>query len=528
MNARAIMVLGTGSHVGKSLLTAALCRILADAGYRVAPFKSQNMSLNSAATVEGLEIGRAQALQAEAARIAPSVHMNPILIKPAGDMTSQIVVRGKIWGMLTAYDYHQRRVEELLPIVRESYEALASQHEVIILEGAGSPAEINLKQHDIVNMRMAEMADASCLLVGDIDRGGVFASLLGTIELLDPTEQDRIRGFAINKFRGDLALLEPGIRMMEDRLQKPCLGVIPYLAQLTLDEEDSLGLPTNNETGDEPWIPDAEPDKPNPGRPLRVAVVALPSFSNFTDFDALRSEPAVSLRFCRMAKQLSNADVVILPGSKQTVDDLLWMRKEALDVAVSNHAAHSLVVGICGGMQMLGRTILDPDAVEHSDEAEGLGLLPFVTRMNSEKITRQASGSLATPLLFAQPAPSINISGYEIHVGETSYSSGAQAFSVLSDGKLDGCISADSRIFGTYLHGIFDEDAFRHVFIATARAFHHLGAGSVFENWKQKRETALDRLAATVRESLDMPQILSWIAVRNHSQPHAEILEQNR
>src|ERR1700684_255633 len=269
--ARAIMVLGTSSHVGKSLLTAALCRIFAQRGYSVAPFKSQNMSLNSAATIEGLEIGRAQALQAEAAGIAASVHMNPILIKPSGDCTSQVVVRGKIWGQISAADYHQRRVEELLPLVRESYQTLASQYQVIILEGAGSPAEINLKQHDIANMRMAEMADAACLLVGDIDRGGVFASLLGTLELLEPDERERVRGFAINKFRGDVTLLEPGIRMMEGRVNKPCLGVVPYLPAPGLDEEDSVGLPAIARDG---W----PASDPAPDRPLRIAVVALASF----------------------------------------------------------------------------------------------------------------------------------------------------------------------------------------------------------------------------------------------------------
>src|SRR3984957_18080076 len=229
MRARAIMVLGTSSHVGKSLLTAALCRIFADQGVSVAPFKSQNMSLNSSATMEGFEIGRAQALKGEAARIPASVHMNPILLKPAGNMTSQVVVRGKIWGRLSASQYHQRRVEELMPIVRESYATLAAQHDVIVLEGAGPPAEINLKAHDIVNMRMAEMADASCLLVGDIDRGGVFASLLGTVELLEPEERERIRGFVINKFRGDVSLLMPGVRMMENRIAKPCHGVLPFI-----------------------------------------------------------------------------------------------------------------------------------------------------------------------------------------------------------------------------------------------------------------------------------------------------------
>lgn len=527
------MVLGTSSHVGKSLITAALCRIIADAGHRVAPFKSQNMSLNSAATVEGLEIGRAQALQAEAARIAPSVHMNPILLKPAGDMTSQVIVGGKIWGRLSASDYHQRRVEELLPIVRESYETLASQYEVVILEGAGSPAEINLKQHDIVNMRMAEMADAACILVGDIDRGGVFASLLGTIQLLDPAEQQRIRGFVINKFRGDISLLESGIRMMEDRLQKPCLGVIPYLPHLMLDEEDSLGLPANDKTSDGPWLPVGENDGANQDRPLRVAVIAFPSLSNFTDFDALRAEHSVSLRFCHNAIELTSADVVILPGSKQTVDDLLWMRRQQLDTAVCAHASQSLVVGICGGMQMLGRAIIDPHAIEHSEAAEGLGLLPLCTRMNSAKTTRQISASLRTANLFGQQVPPISFSGYEIHVGETTYLPEARTFSVLADGKADGCISADTRIFGTYLHGIFDDDAFRHAFITCARAFLHLAPASSLDNWKQKREDSLNRLTNAVREALDISQILRWVGLAYHpeSRPeiaHPEILEESR
>src|SRR3984885_13450493 len=360
--ARAIMVLGTSSHVGKSLLTAALCRTFADRGVRVAPFKSQNMSLNSAATWEGLEIGRAQALQAEAARIPASVHMNPILLKPAGDMTSQVVVRGKIWGRLSASQYHQRRVEELMPIVRESYATLAAQHDVIVLEGAGSPAEINLKAHDIVNMRMAEMADASCLLVGDIDRGGVFASLYGTVQLLEPAEQARIKGFVVNKFRGDVALLEPGIRTMEDRIEKPCLGVVPYLENLWLDEEDSLGLPAHDSLHEARWS--FASAGASAGRPLRVAVIAFPSLSNFTDFDALRSEPSVAVRFCRKPQQLHGADVVILPGSKQTVDDLLGMRTEGVDEAGIEQEKKTkktgLITGICGGMQMLGQIILDP------------------------------------------------------------------------------------------------------------------------------------------------------------------------
>ena len=506
--ARAIMVLGTGSHVGKSLLTAALCRIFAQQGVSVAPFKSQNMSLNSAATPEGLEIGRAQALQAEAAGIAPSVHMNPILIKPSGEQSSQVVVRGRIWGQVSAADYHQRRVEELMPIVRESYEHLAARHDVLVLEGAGSPAEINLKQHDIVNMRIAEMADARCLLLGDIYRGGVFASLLGTVELLDPPERDRIAGFVVNKFRGDLALLTPGLRMMEQRLGKPCLGVLPFLPELALDEEDSLGLLPPSEVG---WPPTNAGAIPH-DRPLRIAVLAFPSLSNFTDFDSLRAEPSIDLRLCRTSRGLAGADLVLLPGSKQTVDDLLWMREFGLDEAVRAHAAHSLVVGICGGMQMLGKTISDPDGVEHQGFVPGLALLPISTTMQPRKTTALATGLTVGASLFGQTVPRVNVSGYEIHVGETFYHPSAQPFATLA-GKQDGCLSSNTRVFGTYLHGIFDDDAFRHLFIRAARSFHNLFAPSVLVQRKKAREQSLTRLAGAVEANLDLEEIFRWVGI---------------
>jgi adenosylcobyric acid synthase len=507
------MVLGTSSHVGKSLLTAALCRIVAQQGYRVAPFKSQNMSLNSAVTPDGLEIGRAQALQAEAAGILPSVHMNPILLKPAGDMTSQVVVRGKIWGRLSASSYHLRRVEELLPLVRESYESLAAQYDVMILEGAGSPAEINLKQHDIVNMRMAEIAGAACLLVGDIDRGGVFASLLGTVVLLDPHEQDRIRGFAINKFRGDVALLAPGVRMIEKRLGKPCLGVVPFLPQLMLDEEDSLGLGPPASAADAPWNASADAT-----RPLRIAVIALPSISNFTDFDALRAEPSVSLRLCRKPEQIAHSDIVILPGSKQTAADLLWMRSCGLDEALVDFARQSLVAGICGGMQMLGREIVDPHAMEYDTPIAGLGLLAITTTMQPQKVTRISAGRLVAASLFGRSFPLLAVSGYEIHIGDTSYLEGAKPFAELQTAMAahsvwDGCIAADGRIFGTYLHGLFDDDGFRHAFLAAARAFHGLAPADAFTDWKARREQSLNRLADTVRQSLDMPAIFGWVGL---------------
>jgi adenosylcobyric acid synthase len=512
MKARAIMVLGTSSHVGKSLLTTALCRIFAQHGYRVAPFKSQNMSLNSAATIEGLEIGRAQALQAEAAGVAASVHMNPILLKPSTDTSSQVVVCGKIWGRVTAADYHQRRVEELFPVVSKSYEILASEYDVIILEGAGSPAEINLKQHDIANMRMAEIADAQCLLVGDIDRGGVFASLLGTLELLESEERERIWGFVINKFRGDPSLLEPGIRIIEERVRKPCIGVVPYLRSLMLEEEDSLGLPITTQTQ---WTPDTLSNK-TPDRPLRVAVVALPSFSNFTDFDSLRAEPSASVLFCRTADAIAQADIVILPGSKQTVDDLLWMRDRGLDVAVQLYARTGLVVGICGGMQMLGEGITDPVGMEHEGTVSGLGLLPIRTIMQANKVTRNVRGTIVARTLFGQPVPDSQVSGYEIHIGRTIYHAGTEHFALLSESSRsseshnDGCVSSNTRVFGTYLHGLFNDDGFRHQFLRAARAFHKLAPAYGLQLWKQLREESLNRLAREVEKALDMRTIFGW------------------
>jgi adenosylcobyric acid synthase len=502
------MVLGTSSHVGKSLLVTALCRIFARQGVKVAPFKSQNMSLNSSATVEGLEIGRAQALQAEAAGVVATVDMNPILLKPSGDMTSQVVVRGKIWGTVSAKDYHLRRVEELMPVVRASYGALAAEYEVVILEGAGSPAEINLKAHDIVNMRMAEMADARCLLVGDIDRGGVFAALLGTVELLEPEERARIAGFAINKFRGDVGLLEPGVRMIEERLGKPCLGVVPYLHGLTLEEEDSLGLP--------PVVGGAWDGDETMGRALRIAVVALPSFSNFTDFDALRGEGSVSLRFCRSVEQMVGADVVVLPGSKQTVDDLFWLRSCGIAEFLVGYGG--IVVGICGGMQMLGVEIVDPLGMERAGAVEGLGLLGIRTTMREFKVTRLVMGEMAGGTLFGEGMEGTAVAGYEIHIGETAYLEGARPFAFIG-GHWDGCVSGDGRVggaggvLGTYLHGVFDGDGFRHAFLGAARARCGLAPAVGMTDWKGMREESLERLADAVEEALDMRALFDWAGV---------------
>lgn len=514
MTASAIMVLGTGSHVGKSLTAAALCRIFARAGYRVAPFKSQNMSLNSAATPDGYEIGRAQALQAEAAGIAPSMHMNPVLIKPGSDTCAQIVVRGKVWRTLDARNYQEVKIAELLPIVEESYRILAEQYDIIVLEGAGSPAEINLRENDIVNMRMAKLADAKCLLVGDIDRGGVFASLLGTCELLESDERSLIAGFVINKFRGDVSLLWPGIRMIEPRLGKPCLGVVPHIANLSLDEEDSLGLVRSGHR-EELWVEQAIPS-----RKLQIGIVALPSISNFTDFEALQIEPTVSLKYLRDLADIALADVIILPGSKQTADDLCWLQESGFERAILQHARRGgLVVGVCGGFQMLGKQILDPHGMEHTEAMHALGLLPVTTTMERDKITVQAHGRLASESLFSQPIGVCAVGGYEIHLGTTQYLDGAQPFARLIRRSTelhpthDGCVSPSGRIFGTYLHGIFDQDAFRHAFLGAACASLHLDIPVKFASWSEHRRQQLDLLADTFAEALDLDAIFAMLSL---------------
>jgi len=509
MKARSLMVLGTASHVGKSLLTAALCRIFARQGYRVAPFKAQNMSLNSAATIEGAEIGRAQAMQAEAAGIPPSVHMNPILIKPTSDQTSQIIVRGKIWGRLSAAEYHKNRIRELLPIVKESYELLAAQNDLVILEGAGSPAEVNLREHDIVNMRMAKLAGASCLLVGDIDRGGVFASILGTLELLEPDERKLIRGFVINKFRGDINLLRPGIRMIEDRTGIPCAGVIPFVRNLAFEEEDSVGL---QDTPRIQWGSGTDTR-----RQLRIAVVVFPFIANFTDFDALCAEPSVDLKFCRTPKELHLADVIILPGSKQTIDDLNWLAQNDFVNVIQRHSeAGGLVVGICGGMQMLGKEIADPDGMETLGKAYGLGLLPILTTLQDKKVTVSVTAKLRRGNLFGISIEPCVIRGYEIHLGETNYLLNAEPFACISRSSDqadldDGCVSSDGHVLGTYIHGLFDEDSFRHEFLRAARIACGLAPAEKFYGWKQEREQQWNRLTEEAERAFDFKAIYNWL-----------------
>jgi adenosylcobyric acid synthase len=454
MTARALMVLGTASHAGKSLTVAALCRILRQDGFDVAPFKAQNMALNSFATREGHEIGRAQAMQAQAAGLEPHVDMNPILLKPTSDVGSQVIINGKAIGNYRGVDYFELR-PQLLEAVTAAYQRLASRHDVIVLEGAGSPVEMNLKDRDVVNMKMAEIADAACLLVTDIDRGGVFASLVGTYALLDSEERARFFGFLINKFRGDVGLFLPGIDYLEERLSQPCLGVVPYLHNHGIDDEDSVSL---ERRGVRP--PDESEIR------LSVCVVGLPYLSNFTDFSALESLPDVIVYYTRRPEDARHADVLVLPGSKNTIPDLLWLRANGWETAIKDHAAAGKpLVGICGGFQMLGSEIRDPHHTESDTEAvAGLGLLEVVTTLAPEKVTRQATAVFNQPKLLTGETVEPLFSGYEIHLGETLLKNGAQPLFKLTrrgdaDCQLDGAINHDGSILGTYLHGLFDSPA---------------------------------------------------------------------
>jgi adenosylcobyric acid synthase len=514
VTARALMILGTASHVGKSVITAGLGRIFADEGLRVVPFKAQNMSLNSAATPDGGEIGRAQALQAEACRVAPSVEMNPILIKPRSDTSSQVVLLGKVWAQVTASDYHVHRVERLFPAVHLSYQKLASEYDVVLLEGAGSVAEINLRDHDIANLRMARAAEASCVLVGDIDRGGVFASLLGTWELLERGEREMFRGFLINKFRGDRGMLQPGVEMMERRLGLPCVGVVPYLPDLGLDEEDGVAVEDRRRRG---WDDRAEDTQPR--RPLRIGVIALPHMSNFTDFDVLAAEPSVALAFLEHAAAIAEADVLILPGTKQTLDDLDWLvRNNFVPLIREHYARNRLIVGLCGGFQMLGLRLSDPAGVENNGvavERDGLGLLLVRTVFCKEKTTRLVSAELYDPCFPAGLWQATSFQGYEIHMGETNRTREARPFARLSTLEglqlLDGAIAPTGLVFGTYVHGLFDNDPFRHSFLDWARASLKLAPAEQKICATSERDARLNRWAKHLRDSLRLDLIRNWI-----------------
>ncbi|MGI6211542.1 MAG: cobyric acid synthase [Anaerovoracaceae bacterium] len=481
--AKSIMVQGTMSDAGKSVLAAALCRIFTQDGYRVAPFKGQNMALNSYVTRDGLEMGRAQVMQAEACRIEPDVRMNPVLLKPSSDTGSQLIVMGEIRGQMTAEEYYQFK-GKLLPEVKAAYDSLAAENDIIVIEGAGSPAEINLMDHDLANMGIAEMADAPVILVGDIDRGGVFAQLYGTSELLPPEQKDRIRAFIINKFRGDVGILEPGLKMLEEKSGKPVLGVIPML-DVDLDDEDSLASRLKQD---------------DTGKPIDICVIRLPRLSNFTDFNALTNE-LMGVRYARKAAEVGDPDLIIIPGTKNTVDDLVWMRENGIESEVLKHAVRGKpVLGVCGGYQMLGETLKNPEHLEGDiPELRGMGLLPCSTVFTPDKRRTRVQGTVTYG-----PFAGARIDGYEIHMGRTEVA--GEPFCRLDNGTDDGC--CQGKIFGTYLHGLFDTGELVERMTRWLAAEKGIEAGDIptvsHEVYVQQQYNIL---AEGVRRALDMEKI---------------------
>lgn len=492
------MVLGTASHVGKSLIAAAFCRLLAESGASVAPFKAQNMALNSFVTREGAEIGRAQVGQAEAAGIEPHVDMNPILLKPMGGV-SQVVVDGAPIGVMSAREYYAAK-DALWPRVTAAYERLAARFEHVVLEGAGSPVEVNLLEHDIVNLRMARHADAAILIVADIERGGVFAQLVGTWELIPVDDRPRVIGFLINKFRGDVTLLEPGLEFLRQRTGVPVLGVLPFRSDAQIDQEDSLGIDETATAGD------LDADQTT----IDVAVARLPGISNFTDFWPLARLPGVRVRYVARGIDLGRPDLVILPGSKSTARDLSWLRQVGLAqsiVALREEPDGPLIVGVCGGFQMLGARIEDPLSVESPcDSVPGLGLLDVTTRFLPTKNRHRVSGEVYD---LGQP-----IIGYEIHMGETSRGASVRPWIRLvreSDGSVvdDGARDASGRVLGTYVHGVFDSAAFTTELANQLRARRGLPPMNAHD-WESHRDLLARRyacLAALLREHVDLRPI---------------------
>jgi adenosylcobyric acid synthase len=492
-----LMVQGTASSVGKSLLCAAFCRILSQDGHRAVPFKSQNMALNSYVTREGLEMGRAQVMQAEAAGLDPRVEMNPVLLKPTSDQGSQVIVMGKVVDNMKAAEYLQWK-EKLLPVIDEAYATLARDHDVVVIEGAGSPAEINLKDKDLVNMGLAGRLKAPVLLAGDIDRGGVFASLYGTVALLEPDEKKLLKGVIINKFRGDRAVLEPGLRQLEELIALPVIGVIPYMT-LNLDDEDSVTERFRgrrvNEAG------------------LKVQVVLLPRIANFTDYNPLELFEDLTLNYIREPDQLDSPDLLILPGSKNTIEDLLHLRRLGWEKPLKDYVAGGgLLMGICGGFQMLGHKIRDPLGVESREkETPGFGLLDFITIMEKEKSTRQveASWRYHDNRYFAGMGGEEPICGYEIHMGQTDYGAEKHPVYVQTTARWEGAINAGGNVFGTYLHGIFDNLDWTQKLLDTLRLKRGLPEYNTAlpATYREYKEREYDNLAAVVRENIDLAEV---------------------
>jgi adenosylcobyric acid synthase len=494
MTAKTIMVQGTASSVGKSILVTALCRIFKQDGYKVAPFKSQNMALNSFVTPEGGEIGRAQAVQAEACGIAPSVDMNPILLKPEANLRSQVIVLGKKAESLDSAHYGDYAAR-LLGIVEKSLDKLRSQYDIVVIEGAGAAAEVNLKEREIVNMRIAKMASSPVLLVGDIDRGGVFASLVGTLTLLTPAERRLVKGLIINKFRGQKALFQNGVDFLEKKTAKPVLGVIPFLNELGIAQEDSVYLDERPRTS---------------GRGLRVVVIRIPHISNYDDFDPLQ-EMGCDVNFVNQAAEVGQPDLLILPGTKSTIHDLLFLKERGFEPVIRNLIDRGVpLIGVCGGFQMLGRNLLDPGQVESTaDSLPGLGLLPLDTIFESIKNTSQVKARIIADIGILKGLKDCPVDGYEIHMGRTvdcqaAPLGGVYQSSTSPQDYFDGAVSPDGMVFGTYLHGIFHNAAF------TDRLLKNLWErkGEAPRIWLPKdKETEYDKLAAAIRQHLDIPQV---------------------
>ena len=478
--AKVIMVQGTMSNAGKSLVVAGLCRAFYKDGYKVAPFKSQNMALNSYITKEGLEMGRAQVMQAEAAGIEPEVAMNPILLKPTSDSGSQVIVNGEIRGQMKAADYYRYKTE-LIPDIKRAFKKLSDKMDIIVIEGAGSPAEINLKENDIVNMGMAKMVDAPVLLVGDIDRGGVFAQLLGTLMLLEEDEIKRVKGLIINKFRGDKTILDPGIRMLEERGRIPVLGTLPYM-NITIEDEDSL---SDNLRNDKNGL-------------VNIGVVRLPRISNFSDFNCFMSIEGVSVCYLDKPSDIEKTDMLIIPGSKNTIGDLKWLRESGFESAIKKYSEDHIVFGICGGYQMLGKSVEDPEGVEEGGSIRGLELLNVKTVLKKEKTRCQVTEKMENiegELSFLRGR---EVKGYEIHMGDTE----------VLGGKMDPNGASLGNVYGSYVHGFFDDDD-----IAKSIADHlaekkgiklNAAGGDSYENFKIGE---YDKLEKAIRDNFDMEKI---------------------
>ncbi len=496
MKAKTLMIQGTASSVGKSILVTALCRIFKQDGLSVAPFKAQNMALNSFVTKDGGEMGRAQVVQAEAAGLEPSVDMNPVLLKPEADARSQVIVRGKVAKTISASNYY-RYTPHLLAAIRESLDRLCSTYDVIVIEGAGSPAEINLKAREIVNMRVSRMACAPVLLVGDIDRGGVFASLVGTLELLEEEERNYIKGFIINKFRGDPTLLQPGLKLLEKRTTKPVLGIVPYFRDIAIAQEDSVHLDERTED-----MPSAD---------LDIAIIHLPHISNYDDFDPLEEE-GCRVRYVAHPYELGSPDLIILPGTKSTISDLLYLWRSGLAENIIEQARNGMpVIGICGGYQMLGKSLHDSHGIESSEDgALGLGLLNVVTTFAPEKSTTQVKAQVLANRGLLQEMKGQGVVGYEIHMGQTTSEENMGAFQIIETPQgevdyLDGTLDAQGTVLGTYLHGLFHNFGFRQTLLNTLRR--NRGLPEKWGGTMLAKEHQYDRLADLVRHSLNMAAI---------------------